>query len=113
MMGRASLEPLPAHLTEALRPALDRGGAALATYLRACGLALMSRHMPPPLQPLQHALAACVAQITASQRELAQVSASQLEQLFALGFALSQLQRNIKDLERCVLEWVPSSKRVP
>jgi hypothetical protein len=113
MMGRASLEPLPAHLSEVLRPALDRVCAAVATYFRACGLALMSRSMPPPLQPVQDALAACVAQITASrQRELAQVSASRLEQLFTLGFALNQLQRNIKDLERCIQEWEPSPQRI-
>ena len=113
MMGRASLEPLPASLSGALRPALDRVGVAVATYFRACGLALISRQTPPPLQPAQDALAACVAQLTTyRQRELAQVSASQLEQLFALGFALDQLQRNIKDLERCIEEWVPSPERV-
>jgi uncharacterized membrane protein YccC len=114
MMGRASLEPPPDHLRETLRPALGRIGMVVASYFRTCGIALTSRHMPPPLQPLQDALATCAAEVTASrQTELAQLSPSQLEQLFALGFALEQFQRNIKDLERCIQEWVPTPRPVP
>ena len=42
------------------------------------------------------------------EHNLAHLSASQLEQLFALSFALEQLQRNINDLERCIQEWAIS-----
>lgn len=113
MMGRASREPLPDQLRDALRPALDRVGVVVATHFRACAIALTSRQTPPPLQPVQDALAACTAQIAASRRrKLAQLSPSQVEQLFALGFALEQFQRNTKDLERCIQEWVPSPRRV-
>ena len=56
-------------------------------------------------------ITACISQITAlRQRGMAELSASQLEQLFALGFVLEQLQRNIKDLERCIQEWVSSAQ---
>jgi hypothetical protein len=40
------------------------------------------------------------------ERALTRLSAGDLEQRFALGFALEQLQRNIIDLERCVQLWV-------
>jgi len=69
--------------------------------------------VPPPLRPLLDELDACASQIAASrQRDLAHLSASQLGQLFALGFALDQLQGNIKDLERCIQEWGPSPRRI-
>jgi hypothetical protein len=43
MIGRASAEPLPIHLSEDLRPALTRVGAAIGSYFRDCALALTSR----------------------------------------------------------------------
>jgi hypothetical protein len=107
MMGRASLEPLPAHLSEDLSPLLNRLAVAIGGYFRGCALALTSRHKAPPLPPLEEELDACASQLAAiRQRDLAHLSASQLEQLFTLGFALEQLHRNIRDLERCVQEWV-------
>jgi uncharacterized membrane protein YccC len=112
MMGRASLEPVPDHLRQALRPALDRVSETVAAYFRACGIALMSRRPRPPLQPVEDALAACAAQISATRRQqLTQLSPNQLEQLFTLGFALEQFQGNIKDLERCIEEWAPAARR--
>ena len=113
MIGRAAAEPLPGHVSEYLRPALDRVGSALGDYFRNCALALTSRrkatHPPPP----QEALAACASEIAAlRERDFASLSASQLEQLFALGFALEQLQRNVSDLERCVQEWLRSRGHV-
>jgi len=113
MMGRASAEPLPADLAEQLRPTLDRVGAAVSKHFRACALALTSGHKPPPLAPLQAELDTCASQLTAlRQHELTQLSASQLERLFALGFAFEQLQQNILDLERCVREWAASPRRL-
>lgn len=112
MMGRASLEPVPDYLRQALRPALDRVSETVATYFRACGIGLTSRRAPPPLRPVQDALAASAAQMSAApQQQLAQLLPSQLEQLFTLGFALEQFQGNIKDLERCIEEWAPAARR--
>jgi uncharacterized membrane protein YccC len=113
MMGRASAETLPVHLSEDLTPSLDRAGEIVSNYFRACALALTSRDMPPPLEPLQAALDACASQLNVlRQRELAHLSATQLEQLFAVGFVLDQLQRNITDLGRCVREWTGSPRPV-
>jgi hypothetical protein len=109
MIGRASAEPLPVHLSEDLRPALTRVGAAISSYFRDCALALTSRDKAVRLAPPQEELNACASQLALfREHNLAHLSASQLEQLFALSFVLEQLQRNISDLERCVLEWAIS-----
>jgi len=106
MIGRASSEPIPAHLAEELRPVLARLGTTVADYLRACARALTFRREPPPVEPLKAELLRCATEIAAiRERELEHLSSSQLEQLFALGFVLEQLQGNIVDLERCVQEW--------
>ena len=69
--------------------------------------------MPPPLEPLQAALDVCASQLNVlRKRKLAHLSATQLEQLFAVGFALDQLQRNITDLGRCVRESTGSPRRL-
>lgn len=113
MMGRASVEPLPPRLSEDLRPSLDRAGTVVSEYFRACSLALASGHNPPSLELLQDELDACTLQLAAMrQRELMHLSASQLEHLFALSFALEQLQQNIPDLERCVREWAAAPRRI-
>jgi uncharacterized membrane protein YccC len=113
MMGRASADPLPPELSEELTPTLDRIGQALSRYFRACALALTSRRMPPPIEPLQLELGAYASELdTLSHRELTHLSTSQVEQVFALGFALQQLQLNIADLARCVREWAIRPRRV-
>ena len=113
MMGRASAETFPIQLSEDLRPYLARIGEDVSSYLRACGLALTSRQFPPPVKPLQLQLDACASGLAVfRERELAHLSSSQLERLFALGFTLEQLQRNMTDLARCVQEWAASPQRV-
>src|SRR5215470_1765248 len=112
MIGRASAEPLPIHLSEDLRPTLNSVGTALANYFRGCALALASGHTTADPRPPQEELDACGLELAAfRQREYAPLSASQIEQLFALGFALEQLQRNTSDLERCMREWVRSPEK--
>jgi uncharacterized membrane protein YccC len=107
LIGRASVEPFAPPLREDLRPALDRVGAALANYFRSCALALTSGRLIVDVGPTREELADCASKLTIlRQREFTSLTAGQLEQLFAVGFALDQLQRNISDLERCVREWV-------
>ena len=97
------------HPSEDLRPTLNRVGTALANYFRGCALALASGHKTADHRAPQETLDACGLELAAfRQREHGPLSASQLEQLFALGFALEQLQRNTTDLERCMQEWVRS-----
>jgi uncharacterized membrane protein YccC len=112
MMGRTSVEPLPSHLSADLKPCLDRIGAVVSRYFRSCGIALASRRTPPPLQPFDAELDSCRSDLDAlRQRELAHLSASQLERLFTLGFALEQLQRDVTDLARCVRDWATPAQR--
>jgi hypothetical protein len=109
IMGRASADPLPAELSEQLTPTLDRIGQALSGYFRACALALTSSRMPPPIEPLQLDLGAYASELaTLYHGGLTHLSASHLERIFALAFALQQLQLNIADLARCVREWATS-----
>jgi hypothetical protein len=58
------------------------------------------------------ALAAYAAEIAALRRDgvTRSLSGNAMESLFALGFALDQMHRNFKDLERCVAEWAGLSK---
>jgi uncharacterized membrane protein YccC len=114
MIGRASSKSFPTRLAAELEPILNRLGQATSDYFRACALSLTRQDAAPPLGPLQATLDDCASGIAAArQSEAANLSASQLEYLFALGFALDQLQRNICDLERCIQDWVPgqSAKR--
>jgi hypothetical protein len=109
IMGRAGADPLPQVLTEDLRPIVDKIAAAVANYFHACARALNSEQAPPPLAPLQAELDASDTRIAVlRQRDLSHLSGSQLENLFALSFALEQLQRNLVDLERCVRDWATS-----
>jgi len=112
IMGRASAEPLPADLNAALKPILDRAGAVISGYFRGCARALTTHHSPlPPLEPVTAELDSCASQLTAlQQRELRHLSVAQLEQLFALGFGLEQLQQNVTDLARCVRDWAISPR---
>jgi len=113
MIRRACVEPLPAQFSEVIRPSLERVGQAVTGYFHGCSRALISRHMPPPLEPLQAELGAYASTFAEMrQRARLHLSVSQLERLIALGFALEQLQRNMIDLSRCVREWAASPRRV-
>jgi uncharacterized membrane protein YccC len=107
IIGRASAEPLPMRLSEHLKPVLNRVGSALADYFRGCAMRLASGRRAADLRRPQEALDACASELVAfRERDFTHLSAGQLEQLYALGFALEQLQRNTNDLERCMGEWM-------
>lgn len=109
MIGRASAEPLPIDIAEGLKPALNRIAATLAGYFRSCALSLTSGQKRVDVVPPQDELVACGSELAAlRERNITRLTPSQLEHLFALGFALEQLQRNMSDLERCLSEWTDS-----
>ena len=107
IIGRACTEPMPDIIAKRLAPPLARIGAAAGEFLRASADALTSRRRPPPTDPVQAALAAYTAEITAIRGAgLTQaLPSSEIERIFALGFALQQFQRDFSDLARCVQEW--------
>ena len=111
MIGRAAVEPLPEAVAARLEPPLARAGAALADYLRGSAAALLARQDPPSLDAVEAALDAYAAEIAALRSEglTRALPGDAAERVFALGFALEQMRRNFKDLERCVADWAGSS----
>jgi len=112
IMGRACAEQLPPQLGEEIRPRVDGVAETVSNYLRGCGRALTARRAAPPLDPVQAVLGAFTSDLAARRHDdLAQMSAGQLETIFALGFAFDQLQRDVTDLARCVRDWAAAPKR--
>jgi uncharacterized membrane protein YccC len=107
MLGRAAAEPLPARLAPRLQPLLAEIGAGARDYLRASADALTARRAGPTSAWVDDALAAYLAEV-ASMRgrgQLAALPLAERERLFALGFALAQLQQNLAELAHCVEDW--------
>jgi len=111
ILGRAGVAPLPARIAERLAAPLVQMGTAARDYLSACAGALMSRKPPPPLAPLEAALAAYASEIATIRATALThgLPASDIEHIFALGFVLQQLQHNYADLQRVVQEWARGS----
>ena len=80
--------------------------------MQASRLALLAGRGPPSLDAAEAALAAFSSEIDALRREgfTRSLSSDAAECFFALGFALEQMRKNFKDLERCVAEWAGSAK---
>jgi uncharacterized membrane protein YccC len=111
MIGRAAMTPLPKSLRPRLELSLDHVEVALANYLRASGAALVAGREPPSLHAVEAALGAYAAETSALGRDglMPSVPADAAEGLFALGFALQQMFNNLRDLERCIVEWAGAS----
>jgi uncharacterized membrane protein YccC len=108
IIGRAAVVPLPDSLLGRLGPLLARLGAGARDYLHESASALRSRSSPPPLDQINTALEAYTSEIAALRNQglTRSLSSSEVERVFALGFALEQLHRNFADLARCVEEGV-------
>ena len=107
IIGRTAGQPLPDMVTAGVGPALAEASAAVGSYLRDCGAALLTGKAPPPRRPVEHALGACGAAFAAARgtgwlRNLADV---ELERFFAIGFALEQLRDHLEDLDHEVADW--------
>lgn len=107
IIGRSCSEPLSDEIARRIGLPLVRIGVAASDFLLASAAALKSRSSLPPAEPLAGELAAYTAEITAI-REAGLTRAlpiSELERVFALGFALQQFQHDFSDLARCVQDW--------
>jgi hypothetical protein len=106
IIGRAAVVPLPDVLLGRLAPPLALLGASASDYLRGCAAALLARCSPPPLDQVTTAFEAYTSEIAALRHQglTRNLSSSEVERLFALGFGLEQLHRNFVDLARCVEE---------
>jgi hypothetical protein len=106
MIGRAAAEPLPEPFRARLGPWLARIAETADDYLRRSAAALLARRPPPPLDAVAAALDGFAAEMAALRREglTRTLTLEWVERIFALGFALDQLEQNFNDLARCVAE---------
>jgi uncharacterized membrane protein YccC len=106
MIGRAAIMPLPESVRPRLGALIGRVAESMADYLRACAAALAAREGPPSFHAVEAALDRYAAEVAAIRGEglTRGWSNDAVERLFALGFALEQMRRNLCDLTRCVSE---------
>ena len=111
IIGRAGVAPLPERIAGRLAAPLTQIGTAACDYLTANARALVARKAPPPLDRMDVAMAAYASELAAiGAAGLTQgLPVGDLEHIFALGFALQQLQNNFQDLQRCVQDWARGS----
>lgn len=107
MIGRAAADPFPDLIRDRLAKPLARAGVAGVEFLAQSAAAIRDRVKPPSPGEFETALQGYDAEIAAVRREglTRELSVEALERLFALGFALDQLQQNFRDLERNIGEF--------
>ena len=109
MIGRAAAVPLPEPFRSRLGPTLAHIGDAATDHLHASAAALAASRAAPPLDAVEAALDSYDAEFAAMRSEglTRDLSDEAAERVFALGFALEQVRRNLSDLARCVTEFAP------
>jgi uncharacterized membrane protein YccC len=105
MIGRATVEPLPAQLYGDVADHLARASETIARYLRASADALAASAPPPSFDPVELAIRQCNANIETMRERLSrECSGETISRIFGLVFALNQLHRNLEDLDKRVHE---------
>lgn len=107
MIGRSAAEPLPEAIAERVRAPLARAEEAISQYLRGCGEALRARQPPRPSDAVEAALDGVAGAFAAAREDgalTAGLPVGTVERIFALRFALDQMRRNLRDLDRCVAD---------
>ena len=113
IIARAAATPLPEPFAARLGPLLAQIGAAAGEHLRRSAGALRAGRRPVPLKPVEAELQPYSSEMAALRSEGAtrELASSDVERIFALGFALEQLYRNFLDLERCVRDCARTARR--
>jgi uncharacterized membrane protein YccC len=93
-------DPLPEPVQGRLAPKLAAIGRAGSEYLRASGMALAARRLPPSEAELETAFVAALAETTALRREgfTRELTDEAAGRFFALAFALEEMRRTFRDL---------------
>jgi uncharacterized membrane protein YccC len=107
MIGRASVEPLPADLQRRLAVPLARVSDTIVEYLRKIATALRTGERSPPIKPVRVALDAYIAEVTKlrSSDLMRGMLGDVAERFFVLDYSLEQMNHNLNDLRRCVTDW--------
>ena len=101
MVGRATVEPLPAPIRGDLADPLARASQTIATYLRTTAEALAATAPPPSLDSVELAITECTSAIeTIHERLTHELPGETVSRIFGLVFALEQLRRNLEDLDK-------------
>jgi uncharacterized membrane protein YccC len=110
IIARAAATPLPIAPARGIEPLLTRLAASASEFMRGCAGALVARAQPPALDNMETALAAFSSALDVLRHDglPENLSAAEVERIFALGFAFEQLHRDFVDLERCVRERAPT-----
>jgi uncharacterized membrane protein YccC len=110
MIGRAAAAPFPDPIAQRLTPLLTQVCRDVSEFLHGSAAALVLRRHPPSLESAEVSLKAYDAEVNALRTEglTRRLSTDEVERLFALGFMLEQIHRNLGDLARCVHEWAGS-----
>jgi len=118
IIARAAMEPLPAPFDTRLGPALSEVATAGGSFFRDLGVAFANRAAPPSREALQRAQRHYDGEMAAVREEGATrgLPSAAAARLFALGFALDQLQENLRDMSDRVAEFArpePRKKAAP
>lgn len=107
IIGRAAGKPLPATLAATFPTDFAEAGRALHAYFKDSAQALRDRRPAPPVATVDAAVAHCATVVETARRAnlLRDLASDEVEHLFAIGFALEQMRRNMADLKRCIDEW--------
>jgi uncharacterized membrane protein YccC len=106
IIGRAAATPLPDAVRPLLLPPLERLSSALVEFIGGAGRALAERRRPPSMEALTEAFVAYASAMTEARHAglTRDLPDEEVARIFALGFALDQLHRNLGDLDRRVAE---------
>jgi uncharacterized membrane protein YccC len=113
ILGRAAAVPAPEAFAQRLGPLIAKLGAETSEFLRGSAIALTERRDPPTLAPAEAALTTYESEVAALRNEglTRPLSTGEAERLFALGFGLEQLRRDLADLAQRVQEFAQNDGR--
>jgi uncharacterized membrane protein YccC len=113
ILGRAAAVPAPEPFAQRLGPLIVSLGGETSEFLCGSAIALTERRDPPTLAPMEAALTAYESKVAALRSEglTRALSTGEAESLFALGFGLEQLRRDLADLAQRVQEFAQNGGR--
>lgn len=114
IIGRAAAVPLPEPMRTRLAPGLAEVSTAIGEFLRGTGAALAERRDPPPIEAVSAALDGYAAAMTELRRErlTRDLSDEEAGRIFALGFGLEQLRRDLDELASRAAEFARPLRRL-
>jgi uncharacterized membrane protein YccC len=106
MIGRAAAVPLPEASQARFGSLLAQVAETTADFLRRSAEALVARRAAVPLDAVDAAVDRYADAFALARNEglTLDLPVDTAERIFTLGFALDQLRKNCRDLERCVTE---------